>query len=134
MSPLKTYLVEDSQVIRDSLIAALEELVPVKVVGSAEDEAAALRWLAEPDHDADLVIVDLFLKSGSGLGVLAALSPRPAHRRRARVVVLSNHATPAVRQKCLALGADQVFDKSHDIEALVAWCSRLAAGGGHARA
>jgi DNA-binding NarL/FixJ family response regulator len=130
MSPLKTYLVEDSQVIRDSLIAALEELVPVKVIGSAEDEAAALRWLAEPDHDADLVIVDLFLKSGSGLGVLAALSPGPADRPRAKVVVLSNYATPAVRQKCLALGADQVFDKSHDIEALVAWCGRLAAGGG----
>lgn len=134
MSPLKTYIVEDSKVIRDSLIAALEELVPVTVVGSAEDEAAALRWLADPRHQADLVIVDLFLKAGSGLGVLAALTAGQvgqagqAQGPRARVVVLSNYATPAMRQKCLGLGADQVFDKSHDIEALVDWCGRLARG------
>jgi DNA-binding NarL/FixJ family response regulator len=134
MSPLKTYLVEDSPVIRDSLIAALEELVPVTVVGSAEDESTALRWLADPAHDADLVIVDLFLKSGSGLGVLAALAPGPSQRPRAKVVVLSNYATPAMRQKCLALGADQVFDKSRDIEALVDWCGRLAQGDGRAGA
>lgn len=130
MSPLKTYLVEDSEIIRDSLIAALEELVPVSVVGSAEDEATALRWLADPRHDADLVIVDLFLKSGSGLGVLQALALDPARKPRTKVAVLSNYATPAMRTKCLELGADRVFDKSHDIEALVAWCGRLADGNG----
>ena len=41
------YIVEDSPVIRDNLIATLEELVQVRVVGSAEDEAGAVRWLAE---------------------------------------------------------------------------------------
>ena len=45
---LKTYIVEDSPVIRESLIATLEELVPVKVVGTAEDEATAMQWLARP--------------------------------------------------------------------------------------
>ena len=36
MANLKTFLVEDSPVIRSNLIAALEDLAPVEVVGHAE--------------------------------------------------------------------------------------------------
>jgi DNA-binding NarL/FixJ family response regulator len=123
-APLNTYIVEDSPVIRENLIATLEELVPVRVVGTAEDEATALRWLARPGQLVDLVIVDIFLKSGSGLGVLrAAQELHPRYR----LVVLSNFATPDMRRKCLALGADRVFDKSTEIDALVLYCERLAA-------
>ena len=123
--PLKTNIVEDSRVIRENLIATLEELVPVEVVGTAEDETSAVRWLGEPAHHADLVIVDIFLKSGTGLGVLRAANVRP---RKHRVVVLSNFATPDMRSKCLELGADQVFDKSNEIDALIRYCARLADG------
>ena len=122
---LKTYIVEDSQVIRDSLIATLEELVPVDVVGTADGEAAALHWLLRPGNEVDLVIVDLFLKQGSGLGVLRAVH---ALAQRCTMVVLSNYATPDMRRKCLELGADRVFDKSNDIDALIQYCDRLATG------
>jgi DNA-binding NarL/FixJ family response regulator len=126
-APLNTYIVEDSPVIRENLIATLEELVPVRVVGTAEDEATALRWLAQPGQLVDLVIVDIYLKGGSGLGVLrAAQQLHPRYR----LVVLSNFATPDMRRKCLALGADRVFDKSTEIDALVLYCERLAAGDG----
>ncbi len=125
MPRLKTYLVEDSPVIRDGLIAALEELGPVQVVGSAGDEASAVQWLALPEHAADLVIVDIFLKGGSGLGVLRAARYQPQRRA---LVVLSNYATEDMRRKCLELGADRVFDKSHEIDALIQYCGRLAAG------
>jgi DNA-binding NarL/FixJ family response regulator len=125
MPELKTYIVEDSQVIRDSLIATLEELVPVEVVGTADGETAAVHWLSIPGNAVDLVIVDLFLKQGSGLGVL-----RAAHgmAQRCTMVVLSNYATADMRRKCLELGADRVFDKSNDIEALIQYCDRLATG------
>ena len=125
MPPLKTYIVEDSQVIRENLIATLEELVPLEVVGFAEDESTALRWLTGQKNTFDLVIIDIFLKGGSGLGVLRALQGLARH---AKLVVLSNYATHDMRRKCLALGADRVFDKSHDIVALIAYCGRLAAG------
>ena len=123
--PLKTYIVEDSRVIRENLIATLEELVPVEVVGTAEDEASAVRWLGDPSNHADLLIVDIFLKAGTGLGVLRAANAQP---RQHRVVVLSNFATPDMRSKCLELGADQVFDKSNEIDALIRYCGRLADG------
>jgi DNA-binding NarL/FixJ family response regulator len=125
MHRLQTYIVEDSPVIRENLVAALEELVPVKVVGTAEDESGALQWLSDSDNRYDLVIVDIFLKSGSGLGVLQAGSRL---RRPHKMVVLSNYATPDMRNKCLALGADRVFDKSNEIDALIAYCGRLASG------
>ncbi len=44
--------------------------------------------------------------------------------------MLSNYASADMRRACLALGADQVFDKSTEIEALVEYCARLAADSG----
>jgi DNA-binding NarL/FixJ family response regulator len=124
MQPLKTYIVEDSPLIRENLVATLEELVPVEVVGTAEDESTAVQWLTLPGNRFDLLIVDIFLKGGSGLGVLrAAKGLNNGHK----AVVLSNYATPDMRRKCIELGADRVFDKSHDIDALMLYCARLAA-------
>lgn len=125
MPRLRAYLVEDSALLRDALAATLEDLGPVEVVGSAADESTALRWLAQPGRPCDLLIVDIFLQAGSGLGVLRAAASRPGG---ARAVVLTNHATPTMRAHCLALGADRVFDKSHDIDALVDYCTGLAGG------
>jgi DNA-binding NarL/FixJ family response regulator len=124
MSLMKIYLVEDSAVIRENLIATLEELLPVSVVGWAADEATALGWLDTPGNEAALVIVDLFLQAGSGLGVLKAVGRSAATRQ---WIMLSNYANPAVRLRCLELGAARVFDKSSDIEALVGYCAALAA-------
>lgn len=125
MSSLKTYIVEDSPVIRENLIAALEEMVPVQVVGTADDEASAVCWLAQPSNECHLVIVDIFLKAGSGLGVLRAATDGA---KPFKLIVLSNYATPDMRRKCLELGADRVFDKSNEIDALILYCERLASG------
>jgi len=125
MPQLKAFIVEDSPVIRENLVAALEELAPIEVVGTAEDETTAVRWLARTDTICDLVIIDIFLKSGSGLGVLRAANDldKPLN-----LVVLSNYATPDMRRKCIELGANRVFDKSNEIDALITYCSRLAEG------
>ncbi len=125
MSVIKTFIVEDSPVILDSLVAMLEEMVPLKVVGTADNEMSALEWLNDPANLHDLVIVDIFLKHGSGLGVLRALQGQDSGRR---LVVLSNYATADIRRTCMQLGADRVFDKSNEIDALVQYCDRLAAG------
>ncbi len=125
MTPLKAFIVEDSPVIRENLIAALEELAPVRVIGTADDEPGAMRWLSTAEHECDLVIIDIFLKSGSGLGVLRAASELS---KPMELIVLSNYATPDMRRKCFDLGATRVFDKSNEIDSLILYCSRLAAG------
>jgi DNA-binding NarL/FixJ family response regulator len=120
--PLTVFLVEDSPIIQQDLIATLEELAPVVVVGIAADERHALDWLADPTHTAGLVIVDLFLRSGSGLGVLRGAAQVPERR----FVVLSNYAHADMRTQSLGLGADRVFDKSTEIDALIHYCRELA--------
>jgi DNA-binding NarL/FixJ family response regulator len=113
----RAYIVEDSSTIRDNLIDTLKELADFQPVGTAETEHEAKRWLAR--NDWDLAIVDLFLREGSGLNVLEACRER---RPGQKIIVLSNHATRDVRWRCGQLGADAVFDKSTEIEALVAYC------------
>ncbi len=124
--PVKTFIVEDNPIILEKLVSTLQELTPVQVVGSAADEARALAWLDEPGHDCELLIVDIFLKGGSGLGVLRRTADRGLGKR----VVLTNYATPDIRETCRALGADRVFDKSSELEELIAYCERVAQGGG----
>jgi len=118
---LKTYIVEDNATIRENLVATLQELASVQPLGWAETERDAKAWLAA-NAAWDLLIVDLFLKQGSGLGVLEALQQRG---RCQRVIVLSNYATADIRKRCAQLGADAVFDKSNEIEALVDYCLDL---------
>jgi DNA-binding NarL/FixJ family response regulator len=125
MLPVKTFIVEDSQIILDNLVATLEELAPVQVVGSAPDEDAAVNWLTADGRDVDLVIIDVFLKAGSGLGVLKRAAQRSVPGKR---VVLTNYATQEMRKKCLELGADRVFDKSNELDDLLLYCARLANG------
>ncbi|HEX7639454.1 MAG TPA: response regulator [Burkholderiaceae bacterium] len=119
MSHLLAFVVEDSPVIRENLIAALEEMAPVKVVGTAIDQSGALDWLGDPANRCDIAIVDIFLRQGSGMGVLRALQAAGAGFER---VVLTNYATADIRRQCLALGASAVFDKSGEIDALVDHC------------
>lgn len=119
---LRTYLVEDNPTIRENLIATLEELADVEAVGMAETESAGTDWLQQNPDAWDLAIVDLFLRQGSGLGVLTACRERHPHQK---IVVLSNYATPDIRSRCAQLGVDAVFDKSNEIDALMDYCMNI---------
>jgi DNA-binding NarL/FixJ family response regulator len=124
MPALKAFIVEDSPVILENLIATLEELAQVEVVGSVADEAGAVRWMKrDPDANADIFIVDVFLRSGTGLGVLQAAQQLGV---RARRVVLTNYATEEMRRRCASLGAERVFDKSRELDDLISYCAELA--------
>ena len=101
-------------------------MAPIEVVGTAEDESSALSWLARRAEP---------LRSGGGRHLpeerLRARRAEGGVARRDRptkLVVLSNYATPDMRRKCLELGADRVFDKSNEIDALILYCCRLADG------
>jgi len=124
MSPIRTFIVEDNKVIYDNLVSTLEELANVEVIGHAVDEQGAVQWLRQGDRF-DLMIVDIFLVSGSGLGVLKAAQDAQVPARR---VVLTNYATPDIRKRCTLLGADRVFDKSCELEDLIAYCERISDG------
>jgi DNA-binding NarL/FixJ family response regulator len=118
---LRAYIVEDSPTIRDNLIETLQELAEVQAVGLADTEREGRDWLAAHPDGWDIAVVDLFLRQGSGLRVVEAARHR--HPRQ-KVIVLSNHATSDMRRRCAQLGADAVFDKSTEIDALLDYCVR----------
>ena len=119
---MKTFVVEDSEVILKNLVATLEELTPIKVVGSAPDAASAIAWLAQPGNIFELVIIDIFLKSSSGITVLQSIMELSIQAKR---VVLTNYSTPEMRVRCAQLGAHRVFDKSSQIDDLLEYCVQL---------
>ena len=119
---LRTYIVEDNATIRENLVGTLEELAGLVSLGWSETETDAKTWFAAHKGQWDLAIVDLFLKQGSGMGVLEACRARD---REQRVIVLSNYATADIRRRCVEIGADAVFDKSNEIDALVEYCLAL---------
>lgn len=127
VSPLRTFIVEDNKVIYDNLVSTLQELANVEVIGHARNEIDAVNWLQQDgsNEGVDLMIVDIFLHTGSGLGVLKAA--QDAHLR-GRRVVLTNYATPDIRQRCTQLGADRVFDKSCELDDLITYCERISDG------
>ncbi len=123
MSPvqhLQAYVVEDNATIRENLVGTLEELTCVKVAGASASEDEAIAWLEQNTDRWDILIVDLFLKQGSGIH----LAQRVAGRRIGqKVVVFSNYINANVRKRCAQLGVDAVFDKSTEIDSLVDYCA-----------
>ena len=118
---LRAYVVEDNPTICENLVGTLEELTCVRVVGTSAAEAMASEWLAAHGAHWDLLIVDLFLRSGSGMHLVQQL---PARTPGQKVVIFSNYVNPSVRKRCAQLGVDAVFDKSTEIDALVDYCAR----------
>lgn len=123
MTTLRALIVEDNPVILNNLIATLEELSDLRVVSAVGNEKEAIEELITRAPELDLVIIDIFLTSGSGLGVLKYARDLDMPARR---VVLTNYATPDMRRRCTELGADQVFDKSSELEELIEYCDKLA--------
>ena len=117
---LLAFVIEDNATIRENLIGTLEELTCVKVAGTSATEDDALAWLEHNIDRWELVIVDLFLKQGSGIHLAQRVTAR---RPNQKVVVFSNYVNANIRKRCAQLGVDAVFDKSTEIDALVDYCS-----------
>lgn len=110
---MNIFLVEDSASIRRLLVRRLEAIPGMRVVGEAagERQALALIQWTKPD----VVLLDLTLATGSGLGLVGQL-------RRAgfagRIAVLTAQDVDAYRRACLDAGADAFYDKASGLETL----------------
>jgi two-component system response regulator NreC len=95
---IRVLLVDDHKIVRSGVKLVLEASGTIEVVGEASgvrealDQARALR--------PDVVVLDLTLRDGSGLDVIADLREGGA-----RVVILSMQDEPAYAHKAFELGA-----------------------------
>jgi len=111
--PMSVLLIEDSVEIRDALIQSIEGSGALAVNGAVDNAQDAIALLDQGRIEA--AVIDLNLRKGSGLQVLAHLkqagNPQSIFR-----IVLSNHSTPAFKRICTDLGADCVLDKSLEFD------------------
>ena len=122
---LRLYLIEDDEAMRATLAELLRGHLDIEVVGYGDNELSVTHWLSSHDSGWDVAIVDLHLRTGSGIGALQWCATRMPHQK---VVVLSSMVTEESRARCLALGADGVFDKATEMDAFVAFCRGLKVG------
>jgi two-component system, OmpR family, response regulator len=118
---LPIFLVEDDPMLRQSIGEAINAICDAEVIGTAETESQAVAWLNAHHGTWRLAVLDLFLKTGTGFGVLEQLTPRTA---REQVIVLTNSATLENRNRCLKLGALAVYDKTDEFEEFLDHCLR----------
>lgn len=120
---IRVLLVEDLKPATELMTELLHFIGGFKIVGRCATEQSALQWLRGPAGGADLVLLDLMLREGSGFSVLqsGAVARTPT-------VVFSDFASPVVAQRCLALGAVAAIPKS-DYRSLRSFLQSFRSGG-----
>ena len=112
----RIFLVEDSPIIRKSLVEVLSSEVEGRtVIGTAETEDDAFQAIATTP--ADVAIIDINLREGSGIGLLARISKlddAPPTR-----IVYTNHYSRRIAAHCTELGATHVLSKAGNVSELL---------------
>jgi DNA-binding NarL/FixJ family response regulator len=121
---IRIFLVEDAKHMQGVLGELLQTVGQFEIVANMATEAEARLWIEEHPGAWDIAVIDLILEQGTGMGVISRA--RAAAGDGGRVVVLSDYATPGIRQHCIDLGADAVFQKSLDMPAFMAYCGSLS--------
>ena len=118
-------IVEDSPELCALLAEMLTEIPGVDILGVADSEKSALELLAT--QTPDLAVIDLELKSGNGLNVLAQVRAQEK-KGSVKTLVFSNYANSIIRNRCHMLGATAFFDKSFQMDELLDYVQAEAKG------
>lgn len=104
--PARVLIVDDHPIVRDGLRAQLAMMTDLQVCGEAEDVAGALALVqsARPD----LVVVDVTLKSGSGIELVKRIR---AHDPAVGIVVWSMYPEDLYAERALRAGAQGYVHK-----------------------
>lgn len=121
---VRVLLVEDMPQVQGALADLLASVGPFGVVAAVRTEAEARLWIQEHPGAWDLLVVDLVLDSGSGMGVIP-VARAEADRHGGRIVVFSDYATAGIERHCRRLGADAVFSKTDAMNEFLDYCAEL---------
>ena len=85
----------------------------MRVTATAETEGEARALLERQEFD--VLVVDVELRQGNGIGVVKHARSQPAAGKASPlIIVLTNYALPTVRERCIAAGADYFLDKMRE--------------------
>jgi DNA-binding NarL/FixJ family response regulator len=108
-------IVDDSEQIRQRLVALLTESTQIQIVGQAGNGRDAMKamQLLKPDT----VILDIRLPGRSGIELLKEIKARYPD---VMVIMLTNFDYEQYRRQCRQLGADHFLNKTLEFEKIIA--------------
>jgi DNA-binding NarL/FixJ family response regulator len=112
--PMKVLLVEDSVLIRDTLIDILDGSDDLSIAGVAATQNKAIELLDKEQFD--MLLVDIELSQGNGFEVIKHTLEESYPYPKPVLVMLTNHAHPQYRSLAKNLGVKYFFDKSMDFD------------------
>ena len=123
---IRILLVEDFAPLRTRLAEMLNIPGEMSVTATAATELEAHDQIEATDFD--ILVVDVQLREGTGLGAVRDARRRWITALPSLIIMLTNHALPIVRQRCLAAGADHFLDKMRQFEQLLPLIAQWRSG------
>lgn len=105
---MKIIIIEDSKLIRERILK-LPMVRASEVLGITDNYQDAINLITTLNPD--LIILDLFLTTSSGIEVLKYIRKNKID---CKILILTNHNVPIIKMYCLNLGADYFFDKTNE--------------------
>jgi CheY-like chemotaxis protein len=109
---MRILLIEDSLLLQKRLTEMLQYPGVMRVTGTAATEREARERIDSGDYD--VLLVDVQLRDGSGIGAIGHARRRYSARQ-PLIIVLTNYPLAVVRSRCLAAGADHFLDKMRQL-------------------
>lgn len=111
---MRLFIVDDSAILRGRIIGLITQVPGIEIIGETETVASSIEGIQ--NLKPEVVILDLRLKDGNGLEVMAQIKlmePVPI------VIIFTNFPHPQYRKRCLAEGADYFFSKKNEFNEVV---------------
>ena len=117
---MKVFIVDDSALVRERLIALISEYPEIEITGQAENAQEAINSIRKLKPD--VVILDIRMPGGNGIEVLRNIKK---YNSAPTVIILTNYPYPQYRKKCMEAGADYFFDKSTEFHKIIEVIKKL---------
>ncbi|MDP3608425.1 MAG: response regulator [Methylophilus sp.] len=114
---MRVLLVEDSQLLRDSLMEMLSGCVHVKIDDYATNKQEAITLLDAKEYD--FMIADIELAQGNGFEVVKHTMSPDYPFKRPLTLMLTNHTNGYFKNLANQLGVKYFYDKSMDFETAI---------------
>jgi len=119
----KVLIVDDHPAVREGLGTRIAEQADMELCGQAADPAEALKLVC--DARPDVVVVDVHLKTESGLGLVERIL---AHDSSIRILVCSMYPDALYAQRALRAGALGYINKEHGTRRIIEAIRRVHEG------
>lgn len=118
---MKVFIADDSEMVRESMIAMLSEIKEVTAFGQANDTIDAMEAITR--FKPDIAILDIQMPYGSGIEVLRRIKAR---KLPVTVIMYTGYPVPQYVKKCMDEGADFFFSKPKDFGKLIGVITAMA--------